>query len=380
MTQERRTYRLTGITLLLIVFELAMGAAFVGTFLTIKRFDPSISLHRAEWLPYVAFAPVLSLFFFFVLAWRNRALKRLADGDLLQTLAPRLSPTRVVLKFMFWRAATALLFIALLGPKVGSKIENIETKGIDLMIALDVSNSMMAEDLKPNRMAHSKRAIEQIIRELQGNRIGLVIFAGNAYVQLPLTTDVTSAKVFLDAVHPGIVPTQGTAIGAAIDLCVDSFDPTATAGRMILLITDGENHEDDAVSAAKTANEAGIKVCAIGAGAPGGAPLPNYNNRGNRVGFKTDSQGNTVVSALNEPLLIDIVDAGKGVFVRSSPTTVNLGPIRDAMNELEKGELGEASFTDHRHLFPLFLFAALALILLEMLIAERKWKRKMNWA
>jgi len=379
MTRDRRTYRLTGITLLLIVFELALGAAFVGAFITIKRFDPSISLHRAEWLPYVAFAPVLSLFFIFVLAWRNRALKRLADVDLLQTLAPRLSPTRVVLKFMFWRAAVALLFVALLGPKVGSKIENIETKGIDLMIALDVSNSMLAEDLKPNRMAHSKRAIEQIIRELQGNRIGLVIFAGNAYVQLPLTTDVTSAKVFLDAVHPGIVPTQGTAIGAAINLCMDSFDQTSTAGRMILLITDGENHEDDAVSAAKQAHEAGVKVCAIGAGAPGGAPIPNYNNRGNRTGFKTDNAGNTIVSALNENLLVEIVDAGNGAFVRSNPTTVNLGLIRDAMNELEKGDLGEASFTDHRHLFPYFLFAALGLILIEMLIAERKWKRKLNW-
>lgn len=380
MTRDRRTYRLTGITLLLIVFELAMGAAFVGAYITVKRFDPSISLHRAEWLPYVAFAPVLSLFFIFVLAWRNRALKRLADVDLLQTLAPRLSPTRVVLKFMFWRAAIALLFVALLGPKVGSKIESIETKGIDLMIALDVSNSMLAEDLKPNRMAHSKRAIEQIIRELQGNRIGLVIFAGNAYVQLPLTTDVTSAKVFLDAVHPGIVPTQGTAIGAAINLCMDSFDQTSTAGRMILLITDGENHEDDAVSAAKQAHEAGVKVCAIGAGAPGGAPIPNYNNRGNRTGFKTDNAGNTIVSALNENLLVEIVDAGNGVFVRSTPTTVNLGPIRDAMNELEKGDLGEASFTDHKHLFPYFLFAALGLILIEMLIAERKWKRKLNWA
>jgi Ca-activated chloride channel family protein len=280
---------------------------------------------------------------------------------------------------MLWRAAVALLFVALLGPKVGSKIENIETKGIDLMIALDVSNSMLAEDLKPNRMAHSKRAIEQIIRELQGNRIGLVIFAGNAYVQLPLTTDVTSAKVFLDAVHPGIVPTQGTAIGAAIDLCMDSFDQTSTAGRMILLITDGENHEDDAVSAAKQAHEAGVKVCAIGAGAPGGAPIPNYNNRGNRTGFKTDNAGNTIVSALNENLLVEIVDAGNGVFVRSTPTTVNLGLIRDAMNELEKGDLGEASFTDHRHLFPYFLFAALGLILIEMLIAERKWKRKLNW-
>lgn len=378
MIQEQRTYRLTGIVLLLLAFEIAMGAALIGAYLTLKRFDPSVSLHRGEWLPYVAFTPLLSLFFIFVLAWRNRALQRLADVDLLSTLAPRMSPNRFVVKYMFWRAATALLFVAVLGPKVGSKIENVETKGIDLMIALDVSNSMLAEDLKPNRMAHSKRAIEQIIRELQGNRIGLVIFAGNAYVQLPLTTDVTSAKVFLDAVHPGIVPTQGTAIGAAIDLCMRSFDPSSTAGRMILLITDGENHEDDAVAAAQTASEANVKVCAIGAGAPGGAPIPNYNNRGIRTGFKSDAQGNTIVSALNEPLLIDIVDAGDGVFVRSSATTVNLGPIRDAMNELEKGELGAASFTDHRHLFPIFLFGALALLFIDLMTAERKWKRKIN--
>lgn len=360
--------------MMLLALEVLMAAAALGAFFTLRKFDPSMVLDAPQWLPLLYATPLLSVIFLFNLAWRNRALKRLADAELLSVVTPRISQWRVVLRFVLWRVALMLVVIGLLGPKVGSRLEEVETRGIDLMIALDVSNSMLAEDLKPNRMDHSKRVIQRLIKELAGNRIGIVIFAGDAYVQLPLTSDVQSARIFLDAINPGIVPTQGTAIGAAIDLCIESFDPGSEAGRMILLITDGENHEDDAVDAARRAAEQSIKVCSIGAGVPGGAPIPRYNERGQRIGFRTDRSGNTIVTALDEALLVDIVKAGNGVFVRSNPGGINLSPITDAMNDLDKGEMGSASFTDHRHLYHPFIVAALALLLMRALIGEKRWK------
>lgn len=376
MNRGRNTYRIGGITALLVVLELSLFAGLVGIFVTLKKFDPSIALHHEEWRPLLLASPVMSLVFIASLVWKNRALKRLAGAQVLPIVAPMISPTRVVLRYVLWRTAVFAMIVALLGPKIGSKIEEVEAQGIDLMVALDVSNSMMAEDVQPSRIEQAKRTIERLIKQLEGNRIGIVIFAGDAYVQLPLTNDVQSARLFLDAIHPGIVPVQGTAIGAAIDLCMESFDPESDAGRMVLLITDGENHEDDAVRAATDAAAAGAVVCAIGAGLPGGAPIPKYNSRGQRTGFHTDQAGNTVVSALNENLLIDLVKAGNGTFVRSNANGVSLRPVFDAMNEMEKGETGAASFTDHEHLYHLFAGAALVLILLQALVGTRKWKTR----
>lgn len=378
MKDRRQTYNMAWVTVILLAVEVLIAGLLTGAFLTLREIDTSISLHHPEYRPLIYTSPLISIAFLFVISWKNRAMKRLGDSDLHSSLIPMVSPESTIIKFILWRVAIALLFVALLGPKVGSKIEEVETRGIDLMIALDVSNSMLAEDLEPNRMEHSKRAIQRIINELQGNRMGIIIFAGDAYVQLPLTSDVQSARVFLKGINPGMVPTQGTSIGAAIDLCMESFDPESEAGRMILLITDGENHEDDAVAAAKRAADEGVKICAIGAGAPGGAPIPNLNSRGQRLGFKTDREGNTIVTALNESLLIDLVKAGNGVFIRSNPTGINLTALKDAMNDLEKGEIGAASFTDHEHLFHLFVIPALLILLLEMLIFERKWNLKFN--
>lgn len=373
MTPSRNTYRLGGIAALLILLELSLFAVLVGIFITLKKFDPSIALHHEAWRPLLLASPLMSLLFLLSVAWKNRALKRIAGASVLPVIAPAVSPSRVVMRYLLWRTAVFAMIVALLGPKVGSKIEEIETQGIDLMVALDVSNSMLAEDLKPSRIEQAKRTIERLIKELEGNRIGIVIFAGEAYVQLPLTNDVQSARLFLDAIHPGIVPVQGTAMGSAIDLCLQSFDPESDAGRMVLLITDGENHEDDAVRAATDAATAGTVVCAIGAGLPGGAPIPKYNTRGQRIGFHTDKQGNTVVSALNENLLIDVVKAGNGVFVGSNANGAALRPVFDAMAEMEKGETGTASFTDHEHLYHFFAGAALVLIALQALMGTRKW-------
>lgn len=378
MTSEKSTYRIGNIILILVLTELVFWGAMLGAYYTVRNFDPSLSLHNEWVLPFLAGLPIAVAVFVYSLIRRNKAFRRLADSELLRNLAPGLAPGRTVTKFVLWRLALGLLMVALIDPKVGSRIEEVETRGVDLMVAIDVSSSMLAEDLKPNRLATAKRAVQQLINNLGGNRIGLIIFAGDAYVQLPITADVQSAKIFLDAINTNSVPYQGTNIGAAIDLSVDSFDPKSEAGKAIIVITDGENHEEEGVKAAERAAALGIEVHAIGVGAKGGAPIPQYNSRGQRTGFKTDAQGNTIVTALNEQALVDLVSAGNGVFIRSAAGAVNLSPIADALDKMEKGELGTATFTDYEHRFRLFALAGMMLLAIEWLIRERKQNRKIR--
>lgn len=380
MTTPRSTYRFSNILLLLVLIELLFWGALVGAYYTIRNFDPSLSFHNKWLLPFLAVLPIAAIVFLISLSRRNRAFKRLADNALLRNLAPGLAPGRTVFKFILWRLAAGLLLVALIDPKVGSRIEEVETRGVDLMVAIDVSNSMLAEDLKPNRLATAKRAVQQLINDLGGNRIGLVIFAGDAYVQLPITADIQSAKIFLDAINTNSVPYQGTNLGAAIDLCVESFDPKSEAGKAVIVITDGENHEEQGVEAAARAAKEGIEVHAIGVGAKGGAPIPQYNSRGQRTGFKTDAQGNTIVTALNEQSLVEIVSAGNGVFIRAAAGAVNISPIADVLDKMEKGELGTATFTDYEHRFRIFALAGIFLLITEGLIRERKQHRKIRIA
>ncbi len=378
MRIRKQTYRLESVILLLVMTELLFWGALLGGYYTLRNFDPSLSLHNEWLLPLLLSLPIATIVFTYGLGRRNRAFNRLADQKLLHNLVPGHAPLRTVAKFVLWRLAVGLLFIALIDPKAGSRIEEVETRGVDLMVAIDVSTSMLAEDLKPNRLATSKRAVQQLINNLGGNRIGLVIFAGDAYVQLPITADVQSAKIFLDAISTNSVPYQGTNIGAAIDLCVESFDPKSEAGKAIIVITDGENHEEAGVEAAQRATALGVEVHAIGVGAKGGAPIPLYNSRGQRTGFKTDSQGTTIVTALNEQALVELVSAGNGVFIRSAAGAVNMSPIEDALNKMDKGELGTATFTDFEHHFRIFALAGFLLLAFEWLIRERKQTRKIR--
>ena len=378
--KRRSTYRLGLVTIMLLLVEVFFWGALVGIYMLIKQFDPSLTLHYQQWLPALLILPVMSIFFMIYLSWSNRAMKRLADLHLVDDIAPQRSPGKKVARFVLWRLAIGFLLVAVLDPKVGSRIEEVETNGIDLMIAVDVSNSMLAEDLKPNRLELAKRTIKKLVSDMSNHRVGLIIFAGDAYVQLPITSDTQAAKIFIDAIKTNSVPTQGTAIGRAIDLSMESFDQRSEAGRAIVLITDGENHEDDAIEAAQRAAEQGIHLYAVGAGIPGGAPIPEFNTRGQRIGFKSDSNGNTIVSQLNESMLVELVTIGDGVFVRSSPNLVDLRPIIDGLNELEKGDLGTASFTDHEHRFIIFALIGMLLIILESLIGDRRWNQKISIA
>jgi Ca-activated chloride channel family protein len=212
-----------------------------------------------------------------------------------------------------------------------------------------------------------------LLERLHGDRVGIIVFAGQAFVQLPLTNDYSAGKLFLSAIDPDIVPVQGTAIGSAIDLSMESFDLETPAQKTIIVITDGENHEDDAVAAAKKASENGVKVYTIGMGSTEGTPIPQYNN-GRRQGFKKDNQGNVVVSKLNEEMLKEIASAGDGSYIRASNAEVGLRPLLDELNDIEKTDMGTVAYAEYEDRFQLFLAIALACILLEFFISGKKGK------
>jgi Ca-activated chloride channel family protein len=323
--------------------------------------------------------PVFLLLFIAMLFWKKKAIKRYGDRTLLKQLMPDSSQQRLIFKFILYNAAYLFLVIAIANPQTGSKLVEVERKGIDLVIALDVSNSMLAEDVKPNRLELSKQAISKLIDKLGNDRIGIVVFAGKAYTQLPITTDYAAAKMFVNTIDTKVIPTQGTAIGDAIELSMQAFDEE-THSKAIIVITDGENHEDDAVDLAASAAEKGIQVYTVGIGSPVGVPIPEYNRYNQRTGYKTDRQGKTVVTKLNETMLKQIATAGEGVYVTGNNTYDALDTILEEINKMEKTEFESKMFSDYEDRFQYFIALSLILLFIELLIFEKKnkWLSKID--
>jgi Ca-activated chloride channel family protein len=286
--------------------------------------------------------PLLVLVFAYARRRKKKALASFGDFNLVMRLLPEYSGSRQVLKFIIWSTAWALIVMGMADPQTGSKLEKIKRKGVDMVFALDVSNSMMAQDITPNRLERAKQAIIHLLGKLENDRVGLIIFAGKSYIQMPLTTDYSATRLFLSTINPGMIPVQGTAIGDAIETSVSAFGNTKQS-KAIIIITDGENHEDNAVEAAQSAAGKGIRVYTIGIGLPEGAPIPVYS-------------GNTQI----------------GLFVRANNSQSGVQEVFDQINKLEKSEYNEAFFSDYEDRFQFFVMAALILILSEALIADRK--------
>jgi Ca-activated chloride channel family protein len=326
-----------------------------------------------------ALIPVLILLYYRMKRWKKRAIQQFGDPALVRKLNPGVSISRPGIKFFLLMSAALMLVAGICGPLIGSRLEEVKRKGADIIIALDVSNSMLAEDIKPNRIERSKQALNQLIDRLEGDRIGIIVFAGEAYVQLPVTTDYNAAKMFISSINTNMVPTQGTAIGAAISLARESFTDTTKKHSALVIITDGENHEDDAVEEAKLATEQGIKVFTIGMGSEEGAPIPIYNN-GAVVGFRQDNSGQTVVTKLNPAMLTEIADAGNGRFVRATSSDDGISLVMKELNALDKKEFKAKMYTDYENQFQYFIGAALLLLLIEFLLGEMKskWFAQLN--
>ncbi len=314
--------------------------------------------------------PVLLLLFVWSRIARKRALRLFGNEEILAFLMPFASKSRPVFKFLILMIALAFIIFGMARPQYGSKLKKVKREGVELVIALDVSNSMMAEDIQPNRLDRAKLAISRLIDKLKNDKIGLIVFAGDAYTQLPITTDYNSAKLFLNAINTQIVPKQGTAIGAAINLAVHSFTPDSKANKAIIVITDGENHEDDAVAAAKSAVENGIVVHTIGMGLPQGSPIPVL--RDGQKEYLKDNQGNVVITKLDEKTLEQVAAAGNGVYVRANNAQVGLNTLFDEINKLQKTEMESLVYSDYEDQFQYFFAIGMFLILLEFVILERK--------
>lgn len=336
-------------------------------------------LAHQEFLYLFALIPVFVIIFFLMMRWKKNALRKFGEPSVISGLFPEVSVTRPYLKFILLLLSYSLFIFGICGPQIGTKLEEVKRKGVDIMIALDVSNSMNAEDIRPTRLERSKQAIYRLIDKLQGDRIGLIVFAGQAYMQLPITTDYGAAKLFLQSINSDIVPTQGTAIGSAIDLAVEAIGDSVKKNTAIVVITDGENHEDNAVDEAKKAAAKGIIVHTIGMGSLDGAPIPVYSN-GVRTSFMQDENGTTVITKLDADMLQQIAEAGKGKFVRASNTEDGLDIIMKEISTLEKKEFGSKMFTDYEDQYQYFIGAALLLLLIEFILSERKskWIKNLN--
>ena len=327
---------------------------------------------HSEYLYGLYLLPVFALLFFYLWYRRRKLLENFADKKLHHILFSSFSSAKSVIKMMIFLVAFELLILAAANPQIGTKMEEVKQTGIDVMICLDVSLSMQAEDIKPNRLDKAKYQISTLIKKLHGDRIGLIIFAGDAYVQFPLTTDYSAANLFLNAVDENSVPQQGTAIASAIELSVKSFDYKVSTQKAIVIITDGEDHEGDITKAVDDAVDKKIKIYTIGLGSPDGVPIPVYNSRGVQAGFKQDRQGNIVLTKLDEDILKQIASEGDGQYYRGSNYEDQLDLIYKDLSSLEKTEFGVKKVTDYEDRFYYFLAPAIFLLLLEFFISERK--------
>lgn len=315
--------------------------------------------------------PVLIVLYLLFNKNRKRLLEKFADRELHKSIIYSFSSAKSKLKFALILIAIALLIIAYANPQVGTKMQEVKQTGIDVYILLDVSRSMQAEDIKPNRLEKAKFQISSLIQKLRGDRIGMVIFSGDAYIQFPLTTDYSAANLFLSAVDFNSVPQPGTAIAAAIDMAAQSFD-SATTDKAMIIITDGEDHEGDIDKAVENAVEKGIKIYTIGLGSPDGVPIPVYDNRGNVIGFRQDSNGQTVLTKLNEDILRDIANKGNGKYYRGNNYEDYLDKIYSDLSQLEQAEFGVKKVTDYEDRFYYFLAPAILLLLIEIFITDKR--------
>ena len=327
-----------------------------------------INFAQAQFLILLLLVPLFFIAYAVMRHWKRR-LEKFGDRELVGELMPSVSASKGWVRVTLFAIAFFFFTIGLSRPQIGAKLKERKTKGVEIMIALDVSNSMLAEDYSPDRLERAKLAISSLVDKLRDDRIGLVVFAGTSFVQLPVTTDYASAKMFLNSINTESVPIQGTALGEAITTCIRSFSTQSERSRAIIVITDGENHEDDPVAAARQAAEMGIKVFTIGVGSAEGKPIP-YKGE-----LLKDKDGNIVVSRLDEKVLREVASAGNGAYVRAGMSEFGLNPIVDDIKRMDEEMFNSVIFEEFDEQYMYFFAIALVLLVIEMLVGERKASR-----
>ena len=329
------------------------------------RFEDPIYLWLLLLIPLLAIVRLISL------RSKRKKLKRLGDPELLSQLSPDVSKVRPAVKFWLLEAALALIVVMVARPQMGRQINSDKREGIETIIAMDMSNSMLAQDVTPSRLEKSKMMVEDLVDHFNQDKIGLIVFAGDAFVQLPITSDYISAKMFLQNIDPSLIQTQGTDIGQAIDLAMHSFTQDAKTGKAIIVITDGEDHEGGAEEMAKKAHDAGINVYILGIGDPKGAPIPIGNGQ-----YMKDKSGNTVMTALNEDMCKKVAAAGKGVYIHVDNSGIAEEQLDNELDKLQKGEINNVVYSDFDEQFQAVGILVILLLVIEVLVFETKTEHR----
>lgn len=312
--------------------------------------------------------PVLVMFYFYSNYRRRKKLRQYGDPYLLNQLMPEVSKYRPDVKFWLMLAALAMIIFMMARPQFGAKMETVKRQGIETVVALDISNSMLAEDVTPSRLEKSKKLISRLVETFNNDKVAMIVFAGEAFTQLPITSDYISAKMFLESISPSLITTQGTDIAGAIDLAMKSFTPNDGVGRAIVLITDGENHEGGAIEAAQEAAKKGIRVFVLGVGFPDGSPIPVDGSNE----FRRDKDGNVIVTRLNEQMCQEIAKAGGGIYVRVDNTNSAEKALNAEINKLAKADVETQVYTEFDEQFQVLAWLALLLLAAELMILNRK--------
>ena len=323
--------------------------------------------------------PAIVLLFILIQLWKRKVQRRFADPDLFKKLSPDTSLLKGVIKLVLWSLAIACLVIALVNPKFGTRLETVKREGVDLVFAIDVSKSMLAEDIAPNRIEKSKQIATQIINNLVSDRIGIIAYAGKAYPQLPITTDYSAAKLFLQNMNTDMLSSQGTAIDDAINLAKTYYNDEQQSNRVLFIISDGEDHSEQALSAAQNASEEGIKIFTIGVGKPEGGPIPLRKN-GVIESYKKNKEGETVITKLNETVLKQIAAEANGKYISGATTASVIKAVQETLEALDKKEFETKKYTEYNHQFQWFLALGLFFIFIDLFFLNRKtsWLQKLN--
>lgn len=321
-------------------------------------------------LYYLAIIPVLIAIFVVMRYFRKRALQRFGDPELLQRLMPQFSKYKHILKLVLLCLTIVFAIIALANPQWGTKKEKVQSKAIDVFIALDISQSMLAQDISPSRLDRAKNFAQNLVEGLKGERMGLILFAGNAYLQMPLTTDYAAAQLFVKSANTNQAPTQGTAISEAINLAEQTFGEDNKHHKALIIITDGENHDEETLERAQQARENGLMIFTVGVGTSEGGYIPMYY--AGQSGFKMDRSGNPVKTQLNENMLTELAEAGAGAYYNLVNGDQVISALKSRIEQIEKREFEQRSFTEYETYFQYFLAIALLFLLIEFIFSYRK--------
>lgn len=337
-------------------------------------------LEEKIWITAFVIIPIMGLVFMLFTIWKSKKQKKFAEARLLEKLSPNRSLFKSILKFVVLALAIAFIIIALINPKIGTKLETVRSEGIDIVFAVDVSKSMLAEDIAPNRLEKSRQLVSQIINSLVSDRIGIIAYAGKAFPQLPITTDYAAGKLFLQGLNTDMISSQGTAISEAIELSRSYFSDSEQTNKVLIIISDGEDHGE--ISAAEAANNAvndGIKIITIGVGDPKGGPIPIKRN-GVILNYKTDQNGETVITKLDEENLKAIAANGNGIYLNGRNTAAVVEALKEVFDNIEKTEFESQQVADFKDQFQWFLGIGFALLFIDIFLLERKtaWLRKLN--